>query len=127
MKMNDDDKQKLYGDVVGHIPREISDRITVGLKADPKMTQMFEELRLHLFQSEHLEPKVVQLLLFGMMSVKLAGPPVQYHAVAAKLAGASEEELYAVAGLALLAGGMRSYNNAGAAIFSAFNPEPLQD
>ena len=120
------DMQALYGDIVGHVPEEISDRITVGMRADPKMTRMFEELRRHLFQSENLEPKVIQLLLFGMMAAKLAGPPVRYHAVAAKLAGATEEELYAVAGLSLLAGGMRSFNTAGAAIAEAFDHQSTQ-
>ena len=119
--MKDIDEQRLYADIVGHIPPEISQRIRVGMATDPKLTRMFEALRLHVMEPEHLDAKTVQLLLFGMMAAKLVGPPTRYHAVAAKMAGASQDELYAVAGLALLAGGMRSYNTAGAAIAAAFD------
>lgn len=115
------DETRLYAKVVGHVPPEISDRIKVGMQTDPKLTQMFEDLRIHVMTPETLDAKTVQLLLFGMMSAKLVSEPTRYHAVAAKMAGASMDELYSVAGLALLAGGMRSYNEAGAAIASAFD------
>lgn len=118
--MEDIDEKRLYEDIVGQVPPEISERIKVGMMTDPRLTGMFEELRLHIMETENLDKKTVQLLLFGMMAAKLVGPPTRYHAVAAKMAGASREELYAVAGLALLAGGMRSYNTAGAAIAGAF-------
>lgn len=114
------DEQRLYANIVGHVPPEISDRIKVGMEADPKLTKMFEDIRLHVMESEVLDTKTVQMLLFAMMAAKLVGPPTKYHAVAAKMAGATMEELYAVAGLTLLAGGMRSYNTAGAAIADAF-------
>ena len=106
---------------MGHVPPEISARIKVGMQADPKLTKMFEDIRLHVMESDVLDAKTVQMLLFAMMAAKLVGPPTQYHAVAAKMAGASMEELYAVAGLTLLTGGMRSYNTAGAAIAAAFD------
>lgn len=122
--MKEIDEQALYANIVGHVPPEISDRIKVGMRTDPKLTHMFEDLRLHVMQPEHLDPKTVQMLLFAMMAAKLVGPPTRYHAVAAKMAGATQDELYAVAGLALLAGGMRSYNTAGAAIAAAFDQDP---
>lgn len=118
--MTEIDEQRLYAQIVGHVPPEISDRIKVGLEADPKLTKMFEDIRLHVMESDVLDAKTVQMLLFGMMAAKLIGPPTKYHAVAAKMAGATKEELYAIAGLTLLAGGMRSYNTAGAAILAAF-------
>lgn len=114
------DKKDLYENIVGHVPPEISERIKVGLETDAELTHMFEELRLHIMRPEALDEKTVQLLLFGMMSARLISAPIRYHAVAAKMAGAGKDELYAVAGLALLAGGMRSYNEAGAAIAAAF-------
>jgi 4-carboxymuconolactone decarboxylase len=115
------DEKRLYADIVGHIPPEISKRIQVGMQADPKLTKMFEDIRLHVMESDVLDAKTVQMILFAMMAARLIGPPTEYHAVAAKMAGASKEELYAVAGLTLLAGGMRSYNTAGAAIAAAFD------
>ena len=120
MTINETD---LYENIVGHVPPEISERIKVGLETDPELTRMFEELRIHIMRSKVLDEKTVQLLLFGMMSARLISAPILYHAVAAKMAGASKDELYAVAGLALLAGGMRSYNEAGAAIAAAFENE----
>lgn len=117
------DEKNLYENIVGHVPPEISKRIKVGLQTDPKLTHMFEDLRIHIMEPESLDPKTVQLMLFGMMAARLIGAPTRYHAVAARKAGASMEELYAVAGLALLAGGMRSYNEAGAAIAVAFDKE----
>jgi 4-carboxymuconolactone decarboxylase len=119
--MTEIDEQRLYANIVGHVPSEISDRIKVGMEADPKLTKMFEDIRLHVMESDVLDAKTVQMILFAMMAAKLIGPPTEYHAVAAKMAGASKEELYAVAGLTLLAGGMRSYNTAGAAIAAAFD------
>lgn len=116
-------EKELYENIVGHMPPEIADRIRVGLEADPKLTEMFEDIRLHIMKPDALDEKTVQLLLFGMMSARLISDPIRYHAVAAKMAGASKEELYAVAGIALLAGGMRSYNEAGAAIAKAFDDE----
>jgi len=121
--MSEIDEHSLYANIVGHVPPEISKRIKVGMQVDPKLTKMFEEIRLHVMKSDILDDKTVQLLLFGMMATRLVGPPTRYHAVASKLAGATMEELNAVAGLALLAGGMRSYNTAGAAIADAFNIE----
>lgn len=109
------DKKKLYEDTIGRIPQEISDRIDIGMQADPKLTEMFEEMRMHILTATVLDKKTVQLMLFGMMSAKLIDAPTRYHACAAKIEGATKEELYAVAGLALLVGGMRSYNTAGAA------------
>jgi 4-carboxymuconolactone decarboxylase len=117
------DEKQLYENVVGHVPPEIAERIKVGLETDPKLTQMFEDIRIHIMQSDVLDAKTVQLLLFGMMSARLISAPIRYHAVAAKMAGAGKDELYAVAGLALLAGGMRSYNEAGAAIAEAFDKD----
>jgi alkylhydroperoxidase/carboxymuconolactone decarboxylase family protein YurZ len=117
------DEEALYATIVGHVPAEISKRIKVGMKVDPKLTTMFEDIRLHVMKSDVLDDKTVQLLLFGMMATRLVGPPTRYHAIASKMAGATMEELHAVAGLTLLAGGMRSYNTAGAAIADAFEEE----
>ena len=122
--MTEIDQKRLYEAIVGHVPPEISARIEVGLQSDPKLTEMFEDLRIHLMESDVLDTKTVQLVLFGMMAAKLIAAPTRYHAVAAKMAGASMDELHAVAGLALLAGGMRSYNTAGAAIAAAFDSHP---
>lgn len=117
------DEATLYAGIVGHVPPEISKRIEVGMKVDPKLTKMFEDIRLHIMKSETLDDKTVQMMLFGMMATRLVGPPTKYHAVASRMAGATMEELYAVAGLTLLTGGMRSYNTAGAAIAEAFADE----
>ncbi len=121
--MDEIDEHTLYAGIVGHTPPEISARIKVGKKVDPKLTGLFEDLRLHVMKSDVLDDKTVQMLLFGMMATRLVGPPTKYHAVASKMAGATMAELHAVAGLALLAGGMRSYNTAGAAIAEAFADE----
>ncbi len=122
--MQEIDEQRLYARIVGHVPQEISDRIKVGMEADPELTKMFEDIRLHIMESNVLDAKTVQMMLFGMMASKLIGPPTLYHAKAARLAGATKEELYAVAGITLLVGGMRSYNTAGAAIHAVYNEDP---
>ena len=121
--MTDINEEALYATIVGHVPPEISKRIKVGMAVDPKLTTMFEDIRLHIMKSDVLDPKMVQMMLFGMMETRLVGPPTRYHAVASKMAGATEAELYAVAGLTLLTGGMRSYNTAGAAIADAFSDD----
>ena len=114
------DKTRLYANMVGHVPPEIEARIRLGEEVDPQLTQLFETLRLHVLEPDCLDRKTVQLLLFAMMAVKPLDAPTRCHAMAAHRAGATIEELHAVAGLALLVGGMRSYNVAGAAIAEAF-------
>jgi len=121
--MTEIDQKALYATIVGHVPPEISKRIEVGMEVDPELTRMFEDIRLHVMKSEVLGDKIVQMLLFGMMATRLVEAPTRYHAVASKMAGATKQELYAVAGLALLTGGMRSYNAAGAAINDAFQDD----
>lgn len=119
--MDEIDQDRLYAQIVGHVPKEISDRIEVGMETDPKLTKMFEDIRLHIMENDVLDAKTVQMMLFGMMASKLIGPPTRYHAHASKMLGATKEELYAVAGITLLVGGMRSYNTAGAAIKEVFD------
>ncbi|MEE4299457.1 MAG: carboxymuconolactone decarboxylase family protein [Pseudomonadales bacterium] len=115
--------EELYERTIGRLPPEIAERIALGMEVDPELTRLFEAIRIHVMEPEALDVKTVQLLLFGMMATRLASAPIRYHADAAKRAGASREELYAVAGLALLTGGMRSYNEAGAAIAAAFRDD----
>ena len=122
--MTEIDTKRLYEEVIGFVPPEISARIEVGLQTDPALTKMFEDLRIHVMEPDALDTKTVQLMIFGMMAAKLVAAPTRYHAVAAKMAGAGRDELHAVAGLALLVGGMRSYNMAGAAIAEAFENGP---
>ena len=117
------DPEEVYNRTIGQFPPEIAERVALGMDVDPELTRMFEALRIHVMEPASLDVKTVQLLLFGMMATRLASAPIRYHAAAAKRAGASREELYAVAGLSLLTGGMRSYNEAGAAIAAAFRDD----
>jgi Uncharacterized homolog of gamma-carboxymuconolactone decarboxylase subunit len=119
----DVDPEELYGRTIGQLPPEIAARIAVGMQVDPEFTRMFEAIRMHVMEPSALDVKTVQLLLFGMMATRIVSAPIRYHARAARDAGATIEELHAVAGLSLLTGGMRAYNEAGAAIAEAFRDD----
>ena len=119
----DVEPEERYGRTIGHLPPEIAERIALGMEVDPELPRLFEAIRIHVMEPATLDVNTVQLLLFGMMATRLASAPIRYHADSAKRAGSSHQELYAVAGLALLTGGTRSYNEAGAAIAAAFRDD----
>lgn len=107
-----------YKDVLGFVPERIHRRLELGLNAAPEMTRAIETARVELLESEALGLKNSQLMAFGMLLMNLS-QAAENHAVAALRAGATVEELHAVAGIAFVFRGIGAVNLAGDAISGA--------
>ena len=69
---------------------------------DPESLRLAEQQRAHAFYSDVFDVKTTQLILFGML-LHAGVPAAKFHALAARRAGASWEELQKVTELAAAA------------------------
>ena len=107
-----------YKDILGFVPERIHARISLGVNTAPEMTVGVERLRAQLLEPEVLDLKTSQMMAFGMLLMNLS-QAAENHAVAALRAGATVEELQAVAGIAFVFRGIPAINLSGDAIAGA--------
>lgn len=101
-----------YRDLLGYVSPRIHDRLQKGGELAPDLVRLQEALRDQAMFNPCFDAKTTQLMLFGMLLV-LSADAAKTHGWAAYRAGASWEELHAVAGLAFLYRGMPAMNLAG--------------
>jgi 4-carboxymuconolactone decarboxylase len=101
--------KQTYTDLLGFVPPRFAARADLMSRLDPKGLVVQEEMRRHFMNPECFDAKTTQLMLFGMLLVHLQDA-ARIHAVAARRAGASWEELTAVMGLAFLFRGLSAAN-----------------
>jgi 4-carboxymuconolactone decarboxylase len=99
----------IYHDLIGYVPPRIQERIHLGLEIDPTLLDQVEEIRTNAMYPKVFDTKTAQLMLFGILLGQVS-PASKFHATAAKNAGATKEELHAVAGLAFLFRGLPAMN-----------------
>jgi alkylhydroperoxidase/carboxymuconolactone decarboxylase family protein YurZ len=99
----------LYTELIGFVPPRIEARVSVGSRVDPEGLEMQEAMREHFMYPECFDVKTSQLMLFGIL-LALMGDAARLHAIAARRAGATWEELWAVANLAFLFRGLPAIN-----------------
>ena len=104
-----EEMRQKYVELIGFVPPRIQARTDLLGRLDPQFLTMQEELRLHAMYPECFDTKTAQLMLFGMLLVLLSDA-AHLHARAAYRAGASWEELSAVANLAFLFRGLPAAN-----------------
>jgi len=107
-----------YLDSLGFVPERIKNRLALGMATAPEMTLAVEEARAKLLEPEALDHKTCQLMAFGMLLMNLS-QAAENHAVAALRAGATMQELQAVAGIAFVFRGIPAINLSGDAIAGA--------
>jgi alkylhydroperoxidase/carboxymuconolactone decarboxylase family protein YurZ len=107
-----------YKHILGFVPDRIHSRIALGVETAPDMTIGIEALRAQLLEPAALDLKTSQLMAFGMLLMNLS-QAAENHAVAALRAGASVQELQAVAGIAFVFRGIPAINLSGDAIAGA--------
>lgn len=107
-----------YREHLGFVPQRIHNRLALGLKTAPEMTEAVEQARKALLEPAVLDNKTTQMLAFAMLLMNLSAA-AENHAVAALRAGATPEELHAVAGIAFVFRGIGAVNLAGDAIAGA--------
>lgn len=99
----------IYRDLIGFVPPRIIARTDFLARLDPALLSMEEELRKRAMYPACFDVKTAQLMLFGMLLMTLADA-TRLHAIAARRAGASWEELSAVVNLAFLFRGLPAAN-----------------
>src|SRR5688572_13482724 len=117
-----EDYKKIYDELIGFTPPRIQHRIRLGLEVDPDLLHLTESIRENAMYPRALEVKTAQLILFGILLSQVS-PAAEYHARAAKRAGASKAELHAVAGLAFLFRGLPAFNIAAELINKIYDEE----
>src|SRR5262245_26453936 len=98
-----------YETLIGFVPPRIMARTDLLARLDPDLLRLQEATRLRAMYPACFDVKTSQLMLFGIL-LALMGDAARLHAIAARRAGASWEELSAVIGLAYLFRGLPAAN-----------------
>ncbi|TBH15458.1 carboxymuconolactone decarboxylase family protein [Thermus thermamylovorans] len=104
-----EDLRERYRELIGFVPPRIQARTDLLARLDPDTLRLQEELRARLMYPACFDVKTAQLMLFGMLLMDLSDA-ARLHAIAARRAGATYEELSAVVGLAFLFRGLPAAN-----------------
>jgi 4-carboxymuconolactone decarboxylase len=104
-----DERNEIYRELIGFVPPRIEARMAVTGALDPVLLDMQEKMREHAMYPKCFDVKTAQLMLFGMLLMDLSDA-TQLHAIAARRAGASWEEMQAVVSLCFLFRGLPAAN-----------------
>ena len=102
-------RNKIYAELIGFVPPRIEARMAVTGALDPQLLDMQERMREHAMYPKCFDTKTAQLMLFGMLLMDMSDA-AQLHAIAARRAGASWEEMQAVISLCFLFRGLPAAN-----------------
>ena len=116
------DIEAVYEDMIGFVPAKVRARLAASEKIDPETLRIVERWRLNALTPDALDQKTVQLISFAILLVQ-GSAAARNHALAAKKAGATREELHAAAGIANLFRGIAAFNQAGEIIAELFSSE----
>jgi len=98
-----------YRELIGFVPPRIEARTDLLARLDPDLLALEEQLRQRGMYPACFDGKTAQLMLFGMLLMTLADA-TRLHAIAARRAGATWEEMSAVVNLAFLFRGLPAAN-----------------
>ena len=98
-----------YRELIGFVPPRIEARTDLLARLDPDLLALEEQLRQRGMYPACFGIKTAQLMLFGMLLMTLADA-TRLHAIAARRAGATWEEMSAVVNLAFLFRGLPAAN-----------------
>jgi 4-carboxymuconolactone decarboxylase len=102
-----------YVELFGSLPPLPAARFEFSSDVNPEFLRRAEALRAHAFYSDVFDLKTTHLILFGMLLVE-HNAAAQMHALAARRAGASWQELHKVVELASATGSLGPANQGGA-------------
>ena len=87
-----------YREMVGYLPPRVETRMAISGAIDPDLLDLQERTRAHTLATPHFDEKTKQLMIVAIMLSQL-NEAAKVHAIAARRAGASWEELHAVIAL----------------------------
>lgn len=99
----------IYEELLGFVPPRIEARLSVTGALDPVLLDLQERMREQAMYPKCFDVKTAQLMLFGMLLMDLSDA-APLHAIAARRAGATWEELQAVISLCFLFRGLSAAN-----------------
>jgi 4-carboxymuconolactone decarboxylase len=102
-------RSHIYEELLGFLPPRIEARFAVTGALDPTMLDLQEKLREHGMYPKSFDVKTAQLMLFGMLLMDASDAAV-LHAMAARRAGASWNELQDTVNLCFLFRGLSAAN-----------------
>ncbi len=111
-----------YVKLFGSLPPLPAARFEFSGKINPEFLRRAEALRAHAFYSNVFDVKTTNLILFGMLLVE-HNPAAQMHALAARRAGATWEELHKVVELASTTGALGPANQGSAMLKTLHDTE----
>ena len=103
------ERNAIYKDLIGFVPPRIEARMAVTGALDPTLLDLQEQMRAHAMYPKCFDVKTAQLMLFGMLLMDL-NDAAPLHAIAARRAGATWEELQATISLCFLFRGLSAAN-----------------
>ncbi len=112
-----------YVELFGSLPPLPAARFAFSGEVNPEFLRLSERLRAHAFYSEVFDLKTTHLILFGMLLVE-HNAAAQMHALAARRAGASWQELHKVVELASATGSLGPANQGSAMLKNLRDAEP---
>lgn len=101
--------RQAYVELIGFVPPRIQARTDLLARLDPEWLALQEDIRRRGMYPTCFDTKTAQLMLFGMLLMTLADA-ARLHAIAARRAGATWEEMSAVVNLAFLFRGLPAAN-----------------
>ena len=104
-----EDRTDIYNELIGFVPPRIEARMAVTGARDPTLLDLQEKMRERAMYPKCFDVKTAQLMLFGMLLMDMSDA-AQLHAIAARRAGASWEEMQAVVSLCFLVRGLPAAN-----------------
>lgn len=99
----------IYEELIGFVPPRIIARTDFLARVDPELLSLQELMRKHAMYPGCFDVKTAQLMLFGMLLMTLSDA-TRLHAMAARRAGATWEEMSGVVSLAFLFRGLPAAN-----------------
>lgn len=114
--------RQTYVELFGMVPPLPAARFEFSGEINPEFLKLSERLRAHAFYSEVFDVKTTNLILFGMLPVE-HNPAAQMHALAARRAGATWQELHKVVELAAATKSLGPSNQGGSMLKSLRDKE----
>ena len=121
-----EERGAIYKELLGFVPPRIEARLAVTGALDPEVLDLQERLRAHAMYPRCFDVKTAQLMLFGMLLMDLSDAAF-LHALAARRAGATWEELQATVSLCFLFRGLSAANRGAEILANLAKREQTED